>query len=34
MYNSGIDCDKYKVYSIRSASTSKAKVNFVPIDKI
>lgn len=34
MYNSGIDCDKFKVHSIRSASTSKAKLNFVPVDKI
>lgn len=34
MYNSGIDCNKFKVHSIRSAASSKAKLNFVPIDKI
>ena len=32
MYNSGIDCDKFKVHS--STSTSKVKLNFVPVDKI
>ena len=34
LYNSGIDYDKFKVYSIGSASTSKVKLNFVPVDKI
>ncbi|MCG7878554.1 MAG: tyrosine-type recombinase/integrase [Candidatus Thiodiazotropha taylori] len=34
MSKSGIDCDKFKTHSIRSAATSKAKVSFVPIDKI
>lgn len=34
MFNSGIDCNRFKTHSIRSAATSKAKLNFVPIDKI
>ena len=34
LYNSGIDYDKFKVHSIGSASTSKVKLNFVPVDKI
>ena len=34
MYNSGIDCDKFKVHSMRSASTSKAKLNFVSVNII
>ena len=35
MCNAGIDCNKFKTHSInRSASTSKAKQQFVPIDKI
>lgn len=34
MANSGIDCSKFKTHSIRSAVTSKAKINFIPIDKI
>ena len=34
MVNSGIDCDKFKVHSIRSAASSKARLNFVSIDKI
>ena len=34
MFNLGIDCTKFNVHSIRSASTSKAKLNFVSVDKI
>ena len=34
MFNSGIDCSKYKPHSIRSAATSKAKVNMVPVQDI
>ena len=34
MFNSGIDCTKFKVHSIWSASTSKAKLNFISVDKI
>ena len=34
MSNAGIDCNKFKTHSIRSASTSKAKQQFVPIDQI
>ena len=34
MSNAGIDCYKFKTHSIRSASTSKAKQQFVPIDQI
>ena len=32
--SSGIDCSKYKAHSVRSASTSKANVNNVPISDI
>ena len=34
MSNAGIDCAKFKTHSIRSASVSKAKLQFVPIDQI
>lgn len=34
MFNSGIDCSKYKPHSIRSAATSKAKLNMVPVQEI
>ena len=34
MYNSGIDCFKYTPYSIRSATTFKAKTNMVPVQDI
>ena len=34
MSNAGIDCNKFKTHSIRAASTSKAKQQFVPIEQI
>ena len=34
MSNAGIDCTRFKTHSIRSASVSKAKCQFVPIDQI
>ena len=34
MFNSGIDCSKYKPNSVRSVVTSKAKVNMVPVQDI
>lgn len=34
MASAGIDCDKYKAHSVRSASSSKAKLCNVPIDNI
>ena len=34
MNNAGIDCNKFKTHSIRSAAASKAKLQFVPIDQI
>ena len=34
MGNAGIECNKFKIHNIRSASTSKAKQQFVSIDKI
>lgn len=34
MSNAGIDCTKFKTHSIRSASASKAKLQFVPIEQI
>ena len=34
MFNSGIDCTKFKVHSIRSAASTKANLNFVSMDKI
>jgi hypothetical protein len=34
MSSSGIDCSKYKAHSVRSASTSRANVNNVPISDI
>ena len=34
MFNSGIDCTKFNVHSIRSAASTKANLNFVSMDKI
>lgn len=34
MFKAGIDCDKYKAHSVRSASTSKAKQCFIPMQDI
>lgn len=34
MCSAGLNCDKYKPHSVRSAATSKAKVSSVPIEDI